>query len=647
MNPMTQILSDPEHVAPDVDGTDGLRLQARALAASANAIVITDREGRIEWVNPAFTTFTGYTADEVQGRNPRLLKSGAQDETFYADLWETILAGDVWHGTLINKRKDGGLYWEEQTITPVEDDGTIEHFIAVKQDVTDRVQAEQDLRKSQKRWRNLVEHQRDGIFILVDGEIRYANAAGVRILGAPDADAVIGRPVTDFMATDDDRERVRQRADAIRNGQAVDREEFEVQPLSGQPRIVESYAVPIAFDGERAAQATVRDVTEDRRTQKQLQQAQKMETVGELAGGLAHDFNNILHAAKVYLQMTLEDLSPDEPAHDFVTEAEDGLGRAEALVRKLLTFSRPSEEQRTLKSVDPARVVQNALDLVAPSLPKTVTVRTAFDTTETVEGDPGQLHQVATNILTNAGQAMEDVPSGDSGHMIDVDVRGLTVDDDLARRHLGLDPGRYVRLSISDTGPGMDAVTRDRIFDPFFTTKDTGKGTGLGLSVVHGIVRGHGGDIVVYTEPGEGTTFDVYLPSDEDAPAESSTAPRPRGTALFVDDDEPIAELEALRLRRLGYAVTTCATAEEALEVFDRRPDAFDLVVTDHVMPGMNGLDLARTLRDRGFDGPILLMSGFSAQVSPDEAIAEGVTAYLRKPVGGDELKKAIDDLET
>jgi PAS domain S-box-containing protein len=391
------------------------------------------------------------------------------------------------------------------------------------------------------------------------------------------------------------------------------------------------------------------DLTERKRLETQLRRAQKMETVGTLAGGVAHDFNNIIHAVKAYLQLIEAELPDDHDVQPLLSRAQSGVHRSEGLVEKLLTFSRQDTSTEHVP-VEVCDVVQESIELSAPSLPDDVSVRTRLPGGCTVLGDPGELHQVVTNIITNAGQAMAQVDGRDP--VLDVSVRPIDVDADLAQRHLNLDPGRYVVLSISDTGPGMDAQTQERIFEPFFTTKKVGEGTGLGLAVVHGIVQSHSGEIVVYSEVGEGTTFDIYLPWASPEEAEPSSAPpepdlkaNREGHLLFVDDDPQIVEMEVVRLQALGYEVTPAEDVQAALEVFEAHPEGFDAVVTDYAMPGRTGLDLSQTLRTGGFEGPIVLMSGFSAQVAPRDMTEAGVTTYLRKPVGGSELAQTLQSV--
>jgi PAS domain S-box-containing protein len=619
----------------------------RSLAEQTSDIISRHAaDGTFLYVSPSVERILGYNPDALVGADPYpIIHPDDRERVRSAHL--DLLDGTPMRIEFRHLHAEGHAVWVESIgdLVPTRD-GAPEAVLSTRP-IHERKQAEAELRKSRKRWQQLVENQRDAIQISVDGVIQYVNASGVDLLGADTADEIIGRPLNDFLTAEQTKADMAERVEQIRRGVPTTPYEHEVERLDGERRIVESYSVPIEYKGERAAQTIVRDLTERKQTQKQLQQAQKMETVGALAGGIAHDFNNILHSVTAYVQMVQDSLDVDHPDRVLLERAAGGLERAGDLVQKLLTFSRQDPIGQP-ERVRVGAIVRESIDLVRPSLPKGVQIRTDINDEGTIQGDPGQLHQVAMNIMTNAGQAMGAAGPG-AEHVLDVDVSTIDVDDDLARRHLNLEPGRYVRLSISDTGPGMDDDTQERIFEPFFTTKEVGSGTGLGLSVVHGIVQSHDGAVAVYSEPDEGTTFNVYLPyATEDAPRPD--APTPSDTTadangrhiLFVDDDPQIVELEAVRLRRLGFAVTPCRTAPEALQAFDAAATPFDLVVTDYAMPEMNGLDLSRELRERGYRRPILVMSGFSAQVSPDAMRAAGVTSFLRKPVGSDELQRTL-----
>jgi PAS domain S-box-containing protein len=537
-------------------------------------------------------------------------------------------------------------------------DAEVVKVVGAIQDVTDRKQAQDRLRRSRERWRRLVENQRDGLLISVDREIQYLNPAAVQLLGADDPDALIGRRLDSFLTPEAVTADIEAGSARPQRGASTEPHQYEIERLDGEERAVEIYSVPIDYAGAKGAQTLIRDITERKRTQRQLQQAQKMETVGQLAGGIAHDFNNILHAVTAYVEMVQDGLPETSPDRELLKRATQGLGRAESLVKKLLTFSRQETHTQT-EPVDLATIVEESVDLVRPSLPKNVTLRLETEEDCMTPGDPGQFHQVTTNILTNACHAMEadspEDPAPKRKNVLDIDVRTTQVGEGLARRHLHLAPGRYVRLSISDTGPGMDEATKARIFEPFFTTKETGEGTGLGLAVVYGIVTDYDGEITVSSQPGEGTTFDVYLPYASEAEelgtdqrrAEEIDARVGAWTAdahvLCVDDDTSICEMETERVGRIGCEITTFEAAQEALKAFEEAPaGTFDLVLTDYAMPGMSGLDLTRTLREKGYDGPIVLMSGFSAQISLDQAQSAGVTAFMRKPVGNEELRRTL-----
>jgi nitrogen-specific signal transduction histidine kinase/CheY-like chemotaxis protein len=379
-----------------------------------------------------------------------------------------------------------------------------------------------------------------------------------------------------------------------------------------------------------------------------------METVGTLAGGIAHDFNNILHATRAYLELLHDSMPENAPYGTVLDRVFVGLDRAKGLVDKLLTFSR-QEGKTTEEPVDVADVVDETLALAEPSVPDDVQVRTVMPEGCIVRGDPDQLQQVTMNLVTNAAQALadddarpratgspDDAPAGKK--VLDIAVRNTHVGTDLAQEYLHLTPGPYVRITVSDSGPGMEADTQERIFEPFFTTKDVDKGTGLGLSVVHGIVQAHDGEIDVYSQPAEGTTFHVYLPAADaaamDADEAATTDPDARAHILFVDDDAQVRELEEIRLSRLGYEVTTVDHAAAALRHLRDRD--IDILITDYLMPEMNGLELTEALRDEGHTVPVLVVSGFSARVSEEDVRAAGAAAFLRKPVGSHELDDAL-----
>ncbi len=373
-----------------------------------------------------------------------------------------------------------------------------------------------------------------------------------------------------------------------------------------------------------------REVAERKKVQAQFQQAQKMEAVGQLAGGIAHDFNNILGAIignTEVARMTSQVTPETADCLDSIMKASK---RARDLVRQILAFSRRQEQERQPMQLQ--TVVREALKLMRSTVPATIEFKLNLVNTPTVLADASQIHQVVVNLCTNAVHAMRGQPG-----VLKVELVEMEVDAEFAQTHADLRPGPYVRLTVSDSGCGMDRATLERIFEPFFTTKAQGEGTGLGLSVVHGIMRSHDGSVTVYSQPGKGTTFHLYFPVFGAEAAEFATeaSPVPRGAGqhiLFVDDEEPLAKLGKILLERLGYRVTCLTTVTEAIAAVRAQPTQFDLVVTDLTMPGMTGTDLARQLLQHQPRLPIILTTGYSATMTPESVRELGFRELLFKP---------------
>lgn len=379
---------------------------------------------------------------------------------------------------------------------------------------------------------------------------------------------------------------------------------------------------------------TAHDITERKRMEKEkkklearLRQAQKMEAIGTLAGGIAHDFNNILFPILGYSEMLMNDAPDNSDLKRDLSIIFNGTKRARDLVKQILAFSRQREYD--LKPIKVHLVVKEALKLIRSSIPATIDIMQNIIDCELVMADYTQIHQVAINLLTNAYHAMEK-----KGGKLKVTLKELDLRvDDLK----GMPPGTYVRLTVSDTGIGMDQSTIDRIFDPYFTTKKEGKGTGLGLAVVHGIIKSHGGHISVYSEPGKGSEFHVYLPvikaQQETKQIEIQPIKKSNERILVVDDEKMVVEIQQKMLKRLGYDVTSCTSSVEALKAFQANPDNFDLIITDMTMPNMTGDQLAQKIMEIRTDIPIILCSGFSEKMSNEKAKSLGIKKFLMKPV--------------
>jgi signal transduction histidine kinase len=383
-----------------------------------------------------------------------------------------------------------------------------------------------------------------------------------------------------------------------------------------------------------------RDLTERRQLEAQFRQAQKMESIGLLAGGIAHDFNNILSAIYGNLCLAQMEAANQPEVLELLGNISDAAKRAGDLVKQILTFSRQNKQEREPLKLN--SVVPEALKLLRASMPATIRIEPELTDTPTVLANATAIHQVVMNLGTNAWHAMRDQPG-----TLRLDMHVLEVDEDFAAAHPGLHPGRYVRLSISDTGHGMDAATVERIFEPFFTTKPVGEGTGLGLAVVLGIMQSHDGAITVHSEPGQGTTFHLFFPVFAAAatPIENAAPAIPRGQGehiLFVDDEAVLADVGRKMLERLGYVVTAKTSAQEALAAVRAQPGAFDLVVTDLTMPGVDGLKLGAQLLQAQPRLVMLLSTGYSGVITPEAARELGFRGLLVKPATARALGEAV-----
>ena len=497
-----------------------LRLQAAALEAAATSIVITDEKGIILWSNHAFLEITGYPSEEIWGKSFRLLSSGKQDEAFYRNLWQTIVGGKTWHGEIINRRKDGSLYTEDQTITPVRSEsGEITHFVAIKQDVTER-------------------------------------------------------------------------------------------------RLLED----------------------------QLRQSQKMEAVGRLAGGVAHDFNNALGVITGYSELLQLALPPEGPLRKHAEEIQKAGRRAASLTRQLLAFSRKQLIQPTIFNLN--SLVTDVDKMLRRLIGEDIDFAIVCDgKLKNVKADRGQMEQVLMNLAVNARDAM---PQG--GKLL-IETANTELDELYVRQHPYAKAGRYVMLSVSDTGCGMDKETQSHIFEPFFTTKEVGKGTGLGLSTVYGIMKQSEGCISVYSEPGQGTTFRLYLPQVETTAESLGSDNKPkvlrRGTEtiLLVEDEESLRELTLRCLQSSGYTVLEARDGKTAIEVAQQHNGPLHLLLTDVIMPGISGRKLADNLCQSRPEMKLLFMSGYTHDLVSHHHVLDSGSALLEKPFDIESLLTKVRDV--
>ncbi len=504
------------------------------------------------------------------------------------------------------------------------------------------------LKESEERYRQLVEHSMTGIYLTQDHILEFANRTLTGIFGYTGVDEILGKHVKQLVA-EESWETVNREVALRESGQKdISHYEFKVKKKDGTLADVEVLGSSITYRGKPAVLGTMIDITDRKRMEaerqkleEQLHQSQKMEAIGTLAGGIAHDFNNILGVISGYTELSIDDLDEGIDPRENLEQVMISARRAKELVRQILDFSRKSIRER--KPTDTAKVLKESLKLLRSSLPSTIAISSKIKKgVKPVLANAVQLHQVIMNLCTNAAHAMKD-----HGGRLDVELRGFTVglEDKPSYKRIG--PGEYVRLTVSDSGHGMERTVLDRIFDPYFTTKKAGQGTGMGLAVTHGIVKSYRGEISVYSEPGIGTTFHIYLPvvnENNGKKTESEkNGPLPRGNEriLLVDDEKELVLLTERMLKKLGYTVTTETNPVEALHRFRQNPGAFDLVITDQTMPDMTGERLAGEILSIKPGFPIILYTGFSENVNEKNYRAMGIGAFLMKPF----LKKDIAPL--
>jgi len=497
------------------------------------------------------------------------------------------------------------------------------------------------VRSSEDRYHAIMEQANDAIILLdQEGRLVEVNRRAEDLLGLP-REHIVGQTLEQFVP-EAERERERQIFRDLWSSGKPRADHVHCQRPDGHLVPVDISACVVHLGGRRLVLVIVHDTTERDRLEQQLRQSQKMEAVGQLAGGVAHDFNNLLCIITGYGELLLGGLAPDNPQRKMVEQIKSAGDRAASLTRQLLAFSR--QQVIVPKILDLNAVVADTARMLVRLIGEDIEFATTLDPAlGRVKADPGQVEQVLMNLVVNSRDAMP------QGGKLTIETANVSMDAAAASLRPGLRPGEYVLLAVSDTGSGMDETTRGRIFEPFFSTKERGKGTGLGLAVVYGIVKQSGGSIDVYSEPGRGTTFKVYLPREAAALSRevtgTSDTPKGRETVLLVEDEAAVRHLALLILRTAGYDVLTASQGEDALRVAEAHASPIDLLITDVVMPQMSGRRLADLLTVRHSGLKVLYLSGYTDDAVVRHGILEAGVAFLQKPFSVDALARKVREV--